>query len=83
MISSEQSPESLVKRIRALADKRQKQAAKESRVVAQNLIGAAHGYRAIADALERQPSLPWLKRRNAPDADAELEDGALQTSETQ
>lgn len=61
VFSSEQDPESLVRRIRALADKRQKEAAKERRAVAQGLLGAAHGYRALADALERQPSLPWLR----------------------
>ena len=61
MFSTEQSPESLVKRLRALADKRPKEAAKERRAVAQGLMGAAHGYRALADALERQPTLPWIK----------------------
>jgi GTP-binding protein len=61
VFSTEQSPESLVKRLRALADKRQKDAAKERRSVAQGLMGAAHGYRALADALERQPTLPWIK----------------------
>ena len=61
MISSNQSPESLVKRLRALADKRQKEAAREGRLLAQGLLGAAEGYRALADALERQPSLSWLQ----------------------
>ena len=61
MISFEQTPESLVQRIRALADKRQKDAAGERKVVAQGLLGAARGYRALADALERQPTLPWLR----------------------
>ncbi len=61
MISSNQSPESLVKRLRALADKRQKEAAREGRLLAQGLMGAAQGYRALADALERQPSLSWLQ----------------------
>jgi hypothetical protein len=50
-----------VKRLRALADKRQKEAAREGRLVAQGLLGAADGYRALADALERQPSLSWLQ----------------------
>jgi hypothetical protein len=63
VISSSQSPESLASRLRALADKRQKEAARENRVIAQGLIGAAHGYRAIADALEQQPELPWLRTR--------------------
>ena len=61
MISSSQIPESLVKRLRALADKRQKEAAREGRLTAQGLLGAADGYRALADALERQPSLSWLQ----------------------
>lgn len=61
MISSNQNPESLVKRLRALADKRQKEAAREGRLLAQGLLGAADGYRALADALERQPSLSWLQ----------------------
>jgi hypothetical protein len=61
VISSNQSPESLVKRLRALADKRQKEAAREGRLIAQGLLGAADGYRALADALERQPSLSWLQ----------------------
>jgi hypothetical protein len=50
-----------VKRLRALADKRQKEAAREGRLAAQGLLGAAEGYRALADALERQPSLSWLQ----------------------
>ena len=61
MISSEQTPESLVQRIRALADKRQKEAAKERKLSRRDLLGAASGYRALADALERQPTLPWLR----------------------
>jgi len=61
VISSQQSPESLVKRLRELADKRQKEAARESRLIAQGLLGAAEGYRALADALERQPSLALLQ----------------------
>jgi hypothetical protein len=64
VISSSQSPESLVKRLRALADKRQKEAAREGRLVAQGLLGAADGYRALADALERQPSLSWLQPKS-------------------
>jgi hypothetical protein len=79
VISSRQAPESLVQRIRALADKRQKEAAKEGKVVAFNLMGAAKGYRAIAEALERQPSLPWM--RGAGTADKKpgtLDEGAAQ-----
>jgi hypothetical protein len=64
VISSNQSPESLVKRLRALADKRQKEAAREGRLLAQGLRGAADGYRALADALERQPSLSWLQPKS-------------------
>jgi hypothetical protein len=64
VISSNQSPESLVKRLRALADKRQKEAAREGRLLAQGLLGAADGYRALADALERQPSLSWLQPKS-------------------
>ena len=60
MVSSNQNPQSLVTRIRALADKRQKEAAREGRVVAQELLGAANGYRAIAEALERQQALANL-----------------------
>ncbi|MGZ5866653.1 MAG: hypothetical protein ACXWKC_14845 [Xanthobacteraceae bacterium] len=61
MISSEQDPQSLVERLRELADRRQKAAAKERKLVAQGLLGAANGYRALADALERQPTLPWMQ----------------------
>jgi hypothetical protein len=57
VISSDQNPESLVRRIRALADKRQKEATRERRGIAHELLGAADGYRAIADALERQQAL--------------------------
>jgi hypothetical protein len=81
VFSTEQSPESLVKRLRALADKRQREAVKERRSVAQGLIGAAHGYRALADALERQPTLPWIKssrsyggQAEAPSSQTEMRD---------
>jgi hypothetical protein len=62
--SSQPSPESLVRRLRELADKRQREAARESRIVAQGLLGAAEGYRALADALERQPSLTSLQSKS-------------------
>jgi hypothetical protein len=64
VISSEQDPQSLVERLRELADRRQKAAAKERKLVAQGLLGAAHGYRALADAIERQPTLPWMQPRD-------------------
>jgi hypothetical protein len=60
---SEQKPESLVERLRELADRRQKAAERERRRTAQNLLNAASGYRALADALERQPSLSWMQPR--------------------
>jgi hypothetical protein len=60
----EQRPESLVERLRELADRRQKAAARERKMVAHGLLNAASGYRALADALERQPSLPWMKPRD-------------------
>jgi hypothetical protein len=60
VISSQQSPESLARKLRALADKRQLEAAREKRATAHALIGAASGYRAIADALDKQPEFPWL-----------------------
>ncbi|HVG50628.1 MAG TPA: hypothetical protein VM867_03240 [Xanthobacteraceae bacterium] len=81
MLGSQQNPESLVKRLRALADKRQKEATKERKVIAQTLMGAAHGYRQLADALERQPTLPWIKSSSSHGTDepdvqsAEIESG--------
>jgi hypothetical protein len=69
VISSKSTPESLVKRLRALADKRQKEAAREGRLIAQGLLGAADGYRALADALEQQPSLSWLQPKPAANDD--------------
>ena len=69
VISSKLNPESLVRRLRALADKRQKEAAREGRLIAQGLLGAADGYRALADALERQPSLSWLQPKPAANDD--------------
>jgi hypothetical protein len=64
VIESEQKPESLVERLRELADRRQKAAERERRRGAQNLLNAANGYRALADALERQPSLSWMQPRS-------------------
>jgi hypothetical protein len=55
VISADQKPQSLIQRLRWVADERDRQAAAaSSRFIARGLQGAAEGYRALANALEQQ-----------------------------
>ena len=56
MTDTVRSRAEIARRVRSLADKRQREAARASRKVRAQLTAIASSYRALADELERDPS---------------------------